>query len=158
MPIRKSHSCQRAICYISDTDMIYSLALSALGFVSEIPRLRPPCRMPPFVSNVLCPYESNDKAKAENLSKVVLTCWSGSISLSNLLLKCPRVRQFRWVNYMYGFFAATDNVYLAILIIVDNIDRTIAVNLHVRTTCQIDIGDTVSWDINLNVLRAYDHI
>ena len=92
MPIRKSHFCQRAICYISDTDMIYSLALSALGSVSEIPRLRPPCRMPPFVSNVLCPYESNDKAKAENLSKVVLAFWSVSISLSNLLLKCPRVR------------------------------------------------------------------
>lgn len=29
MPIRKSYSCQRAICYILDTDKIYSLALLA---------------------------------------------------------------------------------------------------------------------------------
>ena len=158
MLIRKSHSCQRAICYILDTDKIYSLALSVSGSVSEIPRLRPPCRMPPFVSNALCLYESNDKAKAENLSKAVLTCWSASISLSNLLLKCPRVRQFRCVNYMYGFTIATDNAYLVILVVVDNIDRTIAVNLHVLTTCQIDIGDTVSWNINFNVLRAYDDV
>lgn len=147
-----------AICCISDTDKIYSLALSVSGSVSEIPRLRPPCRMTPFVSNVLCPYESNDKAKAENLLKAVLACWSASISLSNLLLKCPRVRQFRRVNYMYGFIIATDNAYLAVLVVVDNIDRTIAVNLHVLTTCQIDIGNTVSWNVNLNILRAYDHI
>ena len=147
-----------ATCCISDTDKIYSLALSASDFVSEIPRLRPPCRMPPFVSNALCLYESNDKEKDENLSKVVLTCWSESTSLSNLLLKYPRVRQFRWVNYMYGFIIATDNVYLAILVVIDNIDRTIAVNLHVLTTCQINISDTVSWDVNLNVLGAYDYI
>ena len=114
--------------------------------------------MPPFVSNVLCLYESNDKAKAENLSKVVLAFWSVSISLSNLLLKCPRVRYIRGVNHANRIFAATDNVYLAILVVIDNIDRTIAVNLHVLTTCQIDIGDTVSWNVNLNVLRAYDHI
>src|SRR5574344_2208952 len=113
--------------------------------------------MPPFVSNVLCPYESNDKAKAENLSKVVLAFWSVSISLY-FLLKCPRVRYVRGVNHANRIFAATDNVYLAILVIVDNIDCTIAVNLHVLTTCQIDIGDTVSWDINLNVLRAYDDV
>ena len=29
MPIRKSHFCPRATCYISDTDKICSLALSA---------------------------------------------------------------------------------------------------------------------------------
>ena len=147
-----------AICCISDTDKTYSLALSALGSVSEIPRLRPPCRMPPFVSNAPCLYESNDKVQAENLSKVVLAFWSVSISLSNFLLKCPRVSYIRGVNHTNRIFAATDNVYLAILVIVDNIDRTIAVNLHVLTTCQINIGYTVSWDVNLNVLRAYDHI
>ena len=146
-----------ATCCISDTDKNYSLALSALGSVSEIPRLHPPCRMPPFVSNVLCLYGSNDKAKAENLSKVVLTFWSVSISF-RFMLKCPRICYLRRVNYMYGFIVSTDNFHLAILVVVDNIDRTIAVNLHVLATCQIDVGDTVSWNINLNVLRAYDYV
>ena len=146
-----------ATCCISDTDKIYSLALSALGSVSEIPRLRPLCRMPPFVSNVLCLYESNDKEKDENLSKVVLTCWSVSISFG-FMLKCPRICYLIRVNYMYGFIVSTDNFHLAILVVVDNIDRTIAVNLHVLATCQIDVGDTVSWNIDLNVLRDYDYV
>ena len=146
-----------ATCCISDTDKIYSLALSALGSVSEIPRLRPLCRMPPFVSNVLCPYESNDKEKDENLSKVVLAFWSVSISFG-FMLKCPRICYLIRVNYMYGFIVSTDNFHLAILVVVDNIDRTIAVNLHVLATCQRDVGDTVSWNINLNVLRAYDDV